>query len=88
MRSRLQRSGRLSESQRRPRVGHRTAGTLRLYLETPRRTLENRQQHQRMELVNGKKPDTLERPRPAHPGLQCLHSSRSGGRILPDDGFI
>lgn len=29
-----------------------------------------------------------ERPRPAHPGLQCLHSSRSGGRILPDDGFI
>ena len=64
------------------------AGTLRLYLETPRRTLENRQQYQRMELVNGKKPDTLERPRPAHPGLQCLHSSRSGGRILPDDGFI
>ena len=46
-------------------------GHLRLYLETPRRTLENRQQHQRMELVNGKKPDTLERPRPAHPGLQC-----------------
>lgn len=42
----------------------------------------------RMELVNGKKPDTLERPRPAHPGLQCLYSSRSGGRILPDDGFI